>query len=48
MDLYERHLLTLHEELSGRGVRSVLHTHGILWGSITGSRLVGLVGWDHH
>ena len=29
MDLYERYLLALHEELSGRGVRSVLHAHGI-------------------
>jgi hypothetical protein len=29
MDLYERYLLALHKELSGQGVRSVLHTHGI-------------------
>jgi len=29
MDLYQRYLLALHEELSGRGVRSILHTQGI-------------------
>ena len=29
MDHYERYLLALHKELSGQGVRSVLHTDGI-------------------
>jgi hypothetical protein len=29
MDHYERYLLALHKELSGQGVRSVLHTQGI-------------------
>jgi hypothetical protein len=29
MDPYEQHLLALHEELAGQGMRSVLYTHGI-------------------